>query len=210
MNRSREELMRWAHEHLVYEARMLMHSVQKVTDTSVSDPDRNAFIESFAIHVRCLRDFLWRDTRPKNGPEDALASDFCAAGAWAKARPELPDALREIEGKRNRIGREIVHLTYDRLDIDAEAKKWPMGELLRGIADALACFSDIADPERLDEPTRKALASLPQLIQTEATEARSPMTTGLTAITGASQAIKPGTIAFPSHSEDDITPYSST
>ena len=66
VTRSAEELRRWAHEHLVYEAKMLVHDVERVADASLSDPDRNAFIESFAIHVRCLRDFVWRDSRPKN------------------------------------------------------------------------------------------------------------------------------------------------
>jgi hypothetical protein len=108
MNRSPEQLRRWAHEHLVYEAAMLMHVVQRVADGGLSDQDRNAFVESFAIHVRCLRDFLW--SRKRGRPGDALASDFCASGVWEQARPALPDAVRRIEGSRNRIGREIVHL----------------------------------------------------------------------------------------------------
>ena len=75
--RSAEELKRWAREHLVYEAKMLVHSVEMVADPRLSDPDRNAFIESFAIHVRCLRDFLWRDSRPPNAPERPVQRTCC-------------------------------------------------------------------------------------------------------------------------------------
>ena len=182
---------------------MLVHSVEKVADAGLSDADRNAFIESFAIHVRCLRDFLWRKDRPQQGPQDALASDFCDAGAWAKARPKLPEAL-QIEGKRNRIGREIVHLTYHRLDIDAEAKDWNMSELLHVIADALARFSQVADRERLAPDTRAFLASMPER------SGASVISDGLPRVTGASQAAEPssptrgGTIAFPGYSADDV------
>jgi hypothetical protein len=207
MNRSAEELRRWAHEHLVYEAAMLLHAVKKAADERLSDTDRNAFIESFAIHVRCLRDFLWRDERAK--PEDALASDFCLPDAWEAARGELPEALQEIEGERNRIGREIVHLTYHRLDIEAESKNWNMGELLEVIADALARFSELADPERLAEQTRGALALMPKVIQPDPQAKPLVITQNVPGVTGATQMIQPtqvtgGTIPFPGFTAGEI------
>lgn len=208
MNRSPEQLRRWAHEHLVYEAGMLMHVVRRVADRGLSDQDRNAFVESFAIHVRCLRDFLWSHKRGR--PGDALASDFCASGVWEQARPALPDAVRRIEGSRNRIGREIVHLTYQRLGIGAEAKARDMSELLDEIADALAHFAQTAEPRLLTEESRQFLISMPSALRGHA---RLPPSVAphLGAVTGASQAIGPtrgGTIAFPGHSANDIEPDS--
>lgn len=213
INRSDEELRRWAHEHLVYEAGMLLHAVGKAADPRLSETDRNAFIESFAIHVRCLRDFLWRDDRAK--PEDALASDFCAAGSWEEARGELPKALQEIEGDRNRIGREIVHLTYHRLDIAAESKDWNMGELLRVIAEALARFSEIAEPQRLAEETREALALIPRVVQQDPDAKPLVITPNLPGVSGATQMIQTthvtgGTIPFPGYSADEINPDSTS
>jgi hypothetical protein len=194
MERSREQLRQWAHEHLVYEAAMLAHSVEKVADSRLSNTDRNAFVESFAIHVRCLREFLWGERGEH--PQDAFASDFCAPGVWANARPGLPAAIRAIEGKRNRIGREIVHLTYHRLDIEAETKDWDMGELRRVIADALSRFAEAAEPECLAQATRNKLALMSNFAQgpgvTEATHMIQPGQ-----ITG-------GTIPFPGYSADDV------
>ena len=52
---------------------------------------------------------------------DAFAFDFCEQGKWERERPVEPPALVEI-GKRRRAGREVVHLAYHRLSIDAETK----------------------------------------------------------------------------------------
>jgi hypothetical protein len=160
MNRSDAELMGWAHEHLMYEAAMLSHTVDKFANRKLSDQDHNAFMESFAIHIRCLRDFLW-GRRTQRNPEDAFASDFCDAGVWEMRRPPLPAALEAIEGRRQRIGREIVHLTYHRLDIKAETKHWDLTDLLRAIAEGLHQFAKVAKPERLHPKTREALALMP-------------------------------------------------
>jgi hypothetical protein len=184
--------MRWAREHLVYEASMLLHAVEKVATNSLSDQDHNAFIESFAVHVRCLRDFLWG----KRGtwPEDAFASDFCAPGAWEQARPEEPEVLKEIYG-RDRIGREIVHLTYHRLDIAAETKDWNMGGVLQVIAEALSLLSEKADLNRLDEKTRKFLASMPRGVPIDARV----LATDFRGVTGASQAVGEFQLRPPKH-----------
>lgn len=207
MDRSNEELRRWAHEHLTYEAGMLVHAVRKAADESLSDPDRNAFIESFAVHVRCLRDFLWADNRGQ--PQDALASDFCAEGVWEKERGELPDALNEIEGNRNRIGREIVHLTYHRLDIEAESKSWDMSALLGEIADGLARFGDVAESDRLADDTREALALMRQVVPKDPDAETLRITSNLPGVSGATQMIQPGqvtggTIPFPGFNADEI------
>jgi hypothetical protein len=192
MNRSDAELMQWAHEHLVYEAAMLSHAVEKFANKRLSDQDHNAFMESFAIHLRCLRDFLWGKRRPHN-PEDAFASDFCDPGVWETRRPPLPAALKAIEGKRQRIGREIVHLTYHRLDIEAEAKDWDLTELMRAIAEGLDEFAEVAKPERLHPKTRRALALTPKdyrVLVTSDSDERGP------SLVAASIPVTGGTIAF--------------
>jgi hypothetical protein len=66
------------------------------------DPESNALLESFAVHVRCLRDFLWGD-RTHHQPMDAVAADFCEPGKWERERGELPPALAEIDA-RKRVG----------------------------------------------------------------------------------------------------------
>lgn len=206
MKRSDQELRQWAHEHLTYEAGMLLHAVGRTADENIDPADRNAFIEAFAVHVRCLRDFLWRDERAK--PQDALARDFCAPRIWEITRGDLPLALREIEGGRNRIGREIVHLTYHRLDIDAESKDWKMRELLQEVLACLARFAHAADPRRLAEETRQALTLMTRLVPQGKTEPLriGPRLPGWSPATGAINLkdVEGGTIPFPGFSADDV------
>jgi hypothetical protein len=57
MDRSNEELQAWAHEHLVYEVGMLVHAAQRAADVTLRDPDRNAFLESFAIQFAACGTF---------------------------------------------------------------------------------------------------------------------------------------------------------
>jgi len=212
MDRSDAELQQWAHEHLTYEAGMLLHAVGMAATGDLDGVDRNAYIESFAVHVRCLRDFLWRDDRPK--PEDALARDFCAPNIWEIARGELPAVLREIEGDRNRIGREIVHLTYHRLDIDAEAKAWNMREILREILACLARFAHAADPRRLAGRTREALALMRMLVPKDGEERLriGPNLPGWSGATGPINLadVRSGTTSFPGFSSKDIESDSSS
>jgi hypothetical protein len=84
----------------------------------------NALLESFAVHARCLNDFLWHD-RSDRIQRDAFAADFCAPGDWERVREDLPQAaLVEIRSGR-RFGREIMHLTYDRIDGEGKIRSGP-------------------------------------------------------------------------------------
>lgn len=171
---------------------MLSHAVEKFANKRLSNQDRNAFMESCAIHIRCLRDFLWGQRRPHN-PEDAFASDFCDQGVWETGRPPLPAAVNAIEGKRQRIGREIVHLTYHRLDIKAETKDWDLTELMRAIAEGLHEFAKMAKPERLHPKTRQVLALTPKdyrvLVASDNDESGPSLVAASIPVTG-------GTVAF--------------
>jgi hypothetical protein len=197
--------MRWAHEHLVYEAAMLSHAVDKFASKQLSDQDHNAFLESFAIHVRCLRDFLW-GSRKRNNPEDAFAFDFCDSEVWEQARPPLPDALRAIEAERRRIGREIVHLTYYRLDIEAETKDWDLTALMAAIAKGLHKFAEVAKEERLHPKTREALALTPEDYRVLVTRDQDH---GEPILVAAPIPVTGGSIAFHEFTADAIRPDTS-
>jgi hypothetical protein len=90
---------------------------------------------------------------------DAIASDFCAPGAWESVRDEVPPALAEIDD-RNRLGREVVHLTYERSAVPMEIKDWPVSDIVREIVHAIDDFALEALPERLDDETQQALTDL--------------------------------------------------
>lgn len=149
----------WAREHLVYEAKMLAYTAVELAKRHnlPRNQESNVFLEAFAVHTRCLRDFLWGD-RDRH-PMDAFASDFCSPGNWEEVRGEIPPALREIDD-RNRLGREVVHLSYERSGVPAKIKDWPISEIVRDLVEALDDFALEALPERLDEGTRLALTDL--------------------------------------------------
>jgi hypothetical protein len=153
------ELASWAREHLVYEAKMLAYTavgLAKRRDLPRTQ-ESNVFLEAFAIHTRCLREFLWGDR--SRYPLDAFASDFCSPGRWEQVRGDVPRALREIDD-RSRLGREVVHLSYARSAVPAEIKDWPVSEIVRELVVALDEFALEALPECLDEETRLTLTDL--------------------------------------------------
>lgn len=153
------DLVCWAREHLVYEARMLAYTAVELAKRrdSPRDLESNVLLEAFAIHTRCLRDFLFGQ-RGRH-PMDSFAADFCAPGVWEEMRGDVPPALAEIDD-RNRLGREVVHLTYERSAVPAEIKDWPVSDIVGEIVEALNDFAFEAMPERLDDETREALTDL--------------------------------------------------
>lgn len=184
-----DDLAGWAREHLVYEGRMLAFAAVRLAERQglPRDPESNALLESFVMHVRCLRDFLW-GRRRRRQPHDAFAVDFCAPGEWERVRGGVPALL----GERllHRAGREVVHLTYHRSSVDAASKDWDCGEIFDVIADSLDLLSITALPTRMDSVTRTALGELWE---------HQPGAGTASVATGAAYglAFRGGTIAFP-------------
>lgn len=143
---------------------MLAFATDTLPSVQVYEPEggvwTNALLECFAVHVRCLDGFLWGQ-RGRGKPLDALASDFCDEGAWRRERPKRPPALVDVE-ERKRMGREIVHLSYERSGVPADQKDWPVGQITRDTLNALLVLADRALPGRLDDKTRDELRRLPE------------------------------------------------
>jgi hypothetical protein len=67
----------------------------------------------------------------------------------------LRPSQRSTQGSES--GREVVHLSYHRLGVEAAAKDWEVSEVYMDIEAALAKFAILALPSRLDDKTREAL-----------------------------------------------------
>jgi hypothetical protein len=163
ITRGAEFLREWSTEHLVYEIDQLAEAVHHfASEPGESDAAirlRNALIESFAVHVRCLGDFLWNDrTGDTRVDDDAFAADFCEPDEWDRKRARLVWARLEKVAQRRRIGREIVHLTYNRISGSPAVKVWEMAEIMGELAAGLAAFAEIAD-DRLSDEAREACAA---------------------------------------------------
>ena len=154
------QLRAWAREHLVYEARMFAFSAVELAKLADGPRDHrsNSLLECFAVHTRCLRDFLWHD-RKNARPMDAFATDFCASGVWESQRDEMPPTLKTIND-RKRLGREVMHLSYHRAGVPADVKDWPVSYIVHEIVGALNTFIVFALPSRLDQEAAEALTVL--------------------------------------------------
>jgi hypothetical protein len=109
----------------------------------------NSDIESFTVHLRALLDFFY--TAPdKARPDDILAEHFFHdPQVWYRARPELSEA--RLKSIRNRIGKEIAHLTYKRLFLTTPQKLWPFLDLKTVALDAVKAFLENIDPSLLSD-----------------------------------------------------------
>ena len=135
INRTDQEL-REASDHLHYEIWMLTSLAHGIgSGIAGQGPIANALLESFVIHVRVLMDFLYNDN-PQ--PDDVIAEDyFSSADEWRKMRPELTELLKLSKW---RAGKEVVHLTYERLEVTPETKPWPFVQIVNEITSVINVF----------------------------------------------------------------------
>lgn len=93
---------------------------------------QNALLESFGIHNRNLIDFLWLD-RPMKAT-DAVARDWI--GGWT-----APKMSERLAGVKNRVGKEMVHLSYNRLDVPEDEMGWTVLGIGPEVIGAFAKFA---------------------------------------------------------------------
>jgi len=105
--------------HLWYEFEMFLALAEKLVKGYPKGTINNALIESFGIHVRNLIDFLYVEN-PRS--DNVCASDFFPCKEdWFKLRPQLTPLL---EKAKKRANKELSHLTYTRINVTPEEKKW--------------------------------------------------------------------------------------
>lgn len=139
-----ERLRRFAEEHLLYEAGMLYEVTGKLMNRHHEDDlvVENALLESLGIHSRNLIDFLWLDKPPKD--TDAIASDY--VDDW-KAQA----MSKRLSGVKDRVGKEMVHLSYNRLDVPDDEKGWQVLGIGPEIIGAFGKFATEVPGDRVPE-----------------------------------------------------------
>lgn len=96
----------------------------RLAEQTHREAERNALLEAYALHARALFDFLHH--RPNKG-RPVLAIHFVRDEmAWKRAKGKTPAVLERV---KLRVGQEVAHLTYDRLDVGPEAKSWNIAEI---------------------------------------------------------------------------------
>ena len=125
-----------------------MHGLQ-----SPSRPDlvllmRNSLLESYAIHLRNLVDFLYPNIIKDS---DVVADDFFP---HRKRPAALPSLSSNLEQARKRAHKQVSHLTTGRLDEGDPGKIWPFHALTKEVFDLLDEFAQLASPGKLDSSVR--------------------------------------------------------
>jgi hypothetical protein len=133
-------------KHLLYEIQMfvvvtdLLDTFWIAESSAQMHGTRNAVLESWALHVRNLLDFLYG----RGGPRDHVrAEDFLDEGCTLASRSEV---LRRAQRRANK---EIAHLSYDRDIVTVEQKPWDVAEIVRELTSALREFIELASADRV-------------------------------------------------------------
>ncbi|MDP2653242.1 MAG: hypothetical protein Q8Q08_04345 [Candidatus Omnitrophota bacterium] len=151
----KEKLVAFSGEHLYYEISMLYGVSQSLIRGTTHLHIYNAMLESFVIHASVIIDFFYK---PQSGPEDAKAVHFMSdVKEWRAVLPPIDKDFRDFQKKRNR---HVVHLSYDRLNVRPEDKKWGSPKLTRKIRRIVDLFLEYADPDRV-HPRLYELRSAP-------------------------------------------------
>jgi len=140
-----EQVLAQAAKHVDYEIEMLK-AMTSCLSTREGSPSlivwrRNAYLESFVLHVRNLIDFLYPPKNPK--PDDMHADAFVKEPAtWHIVRPAKTPLLIDAETRMNKLA---AHLTYARVELP---KNWRCVDIYSDLCNVLQCFYDQLAPHR--------------------------------------------------------------
>jgi len=123
---SRDELIRMLH-HVQYEIRHCMLIPEWRDDAHIL---KEAVFLSFFVHARALIHFFQR--KQSRWPDDVFSSDF----GFAPASLSLPSDVD------TRFGKDMMHITWQRLRHTPESKPWPIHETYSAIKPTATAFVD--------------------------------------------------------------------
>ena len=141
-----KQLQDIAYGHISYEIEMFEYSGGQLVKGGLSQAENNVMLETFLLHARCLFDFLYPPETFRN--DDVLADDFFDDPN--KLRTRLPQKLAISSYLKLRTGKEVAHLTYGRLKVSPEQKKWQVDEVHNQIGEALVIFFETLTDEKRD------------------------------------------------------------
>ena len=154
------ELTAFSAVHLHYEIEMLAKLGRRALSLRrqpVYGFDMNVLVESYAIHLRSLFDFLYK---APSGDDIAAAFYVNDVAAWEFARGSEPPVL---VAARERVGKQIAHLTRRRFTDGAPEKNWHVETEMPALTKTLKVFTAHAAPRRLHSQVTILIDSLPDL-----------------------------------------------
>lgn len=142
--RTNKEL-REGSEHLFYEVSMFYETINLFNIANTKNQlIKNILTESFTMRIRILLHFFFPKKIQK---DDIIAEDyFDNSGEWNKLCGDLPFSLEKVN---YRVGKEIAHLTYFRLNITPEKKIWDWIQIGTAIDKIIKLFHKHVSKEKL-------------------------------------------------------------
>jgi hypothetical protein len=100
-----------------------------------------ALLESYLLHARVLHDFFHKP----QSRDDVVAGHFVSG--WETLRPPQDPYLAE-KNRRNRLDKALAHLTLERLNYDAEEKRWNVDAIRDAIDEPMKAFLEKLPKDR--------------------------------------------------------------
>jgi hypothetical protein len=136
-----DQLIAFSGEHLYYEIVMLYGVVDyllKGTDNMIV---YNALLESFVIHASNILDFFYK---PQIKEDDAKAIHYMDhPKSWTALLPPQEIHFKDFTKKRSQW---VVHLSYKRLEVLPEQKRWGAPKITKEIKKLVNLFLLNASP----------------------------------------------------------------
>lgn len=146
----KEHLLAFSGEHLYYEFNMFF-GLSKLLGKGVNDQYvYSALLESFIIHTCLILDFFYK---PPRKADDASVVHFIDdIKKWKKLRPSYDKYFRKFHRRRSR---EVVHLSYKRLEVEKSEKLWNIAKVVPSVCQLFSAFLETANPELLHPNVHK-------------------------------------------------------
>jgi hypothetical protein len=142
----KENLIKFSYEHLYYEIWMLYRICDILINGVADKCIENALLESHIMHARIILDFLYGKVRYD---DDARIEDYMDnVSEWQSMLPPKDTLLEQIYQRGHK---EIVHLSYKRLEVAPDKKQWEFYKITKAIMQRVNLFLDKANPELLDQ-----------------------------------------------------------
>lgn len=125
---------------LFYEIYMLDKTATQWKQITAQGFELNVITESFLVHFRNLRDFLYPDAWVWNQNDNVLAFDYDSH--WTKDETTWKECS---ENEHIRINKLLAHISYSRGDL---ARGWPVPDMRHGIIQGMSQFVSGLSPER--------------------------------------------------------------
>lgn len=134
--------LRAASDALAYEAEMLMFATHQIS-TGLDPLTNNMATESFLLHFRNLRDFLYPHMPER---DDIIADDFFdPPNQWNAPQPHF------LSQQRWATNLKLGHLSYERIESRYKDKNWQLGKMFVLIWHDFETFVTTAPKDRLDD-----------------------------------------------------------